>query len=127
MGDATAAANLNCPEPAHLYECAREGSFPQTHPEVLAQMEATNKGNKRKMSETKVDILSTKQKCQRNEGWTRSMEYFENIKEEKLAWADILFNSVKGGGCETKNANVIDDAKLATEENIVDEAFPPQL
>ena len=99
----------------------------KTHPEVLAQMEATNEGNKRKMSETKVDILSTKRKCQRDEGRTRSMEYFENIKEEKLAWADILFNSVKGGGCETKNANVIDDAKLATEENIVDEAFSPQL
>jgi hypothetical protein len=55
------------------------------------------------------------------------MEYFGNVKEEKLAWADILFNSVKGGGCETKNADVIDNAKLASEENIVDEAFPPQL
>jgi hypothetical protein len=99
----------------------------KTHPKVLAQMEATNEGNKRKMSETKVDILSTKRKCQREEGRTRAMEYFGNVKEEKLAWADILFNSVKGGGCETKNEDVIDDAKLASEENIVDEAFPPQL
>ena len=99
----------------------------KTHPKVLAQMEATNEGNKRKMSETKVDILSTKRKCQREEGRTRAMEYFGNVKEEKLAWADILFNSVKGGGCETKNGDVIDDAKLASEENIVDEAFPPQL
>ena len=32
----------------------------KTHPKVLAQMEATNKGNKQKMSETKVDILLTK-------------------------------------------------------------------
>ena len=44
----------------------------KTHPKVLAQMEATNKGNKRKMSETKVDILSTKRKCQREEGRTRA-------------------------------------------------------
>ena len=53
----------------------------KTHPKVLAQMEATNKGNKRKMSETeiKVDILLTKQKCQRKEGQTRAMEYFEKI------------------------------------------------
>jgi hypothetical protein len=72
----------------------------KTHPEVLAQVEATNEGNKRKMSETKVDNLSTKQKCQHEEGRSRAMEYFEIIKEEKLTWADILFNSVKGGGCE---------------------------
>jgi hypothetical protein len=56
------------------------------------------------------------------------MKYFGNVKEEKLAWADILFNSVKRGGCKKENADVIDyDAKLASEENIVDEAFPPQL
>jgi len=88
----------------------------KTHPEVLAQMEATNKGNKRKMSKTKVDILSTKRKCQRKEGRTRAMEYFRNVKEEKLAWADIL----------SKNSDVIDEAKLASSENIVREAFPPQ-
>ena len=44
------------------------------------------------------------------------MDFFGNVKEEKLAWADILFNSVKGGGCETKNVDVINDAKLASEE-----------
>ena len=53
------------------------------------------------------------------------MTYFENVKKEKLAWADIIFCSVKGGGCNTKNADVIDDTKLALEENIVDNAFPP--
>ncbi len=87
----------------------------KTHPKVLAQMEATNEGNKRKMSETKVDILSTKRKCQREEGRSRAMEYFEIIKEEKLTWADILYNSVKGGGCETKSSDIIDDNKLASE------------
>ncbi len=40
---------------------ARERATSQkTHPEVLAQMDATNEGNKRKMSENKVDVLSTK-------------------------------------------------------------------
>ncbi len=76
----------------------------KTHPKVLTQMEAKNEGNKRKMSETKVDSLVTKRKCQREEGRTRAIEYFGNVKEEKLTLADILFNSVKGGGCETKNA-----------------------
>jgi hypothetical protein len=69
-----------------------------THPEVLAQMDATDAGNKWKMSEIKVDILSIKQKWQREEGQIRSIKYFEDVKEEKLAWAEILFNSVKGGG-----------------------------
>ncbi len=40
-----------------------------THPDVLAQVEATDKGNKKEISEKKdVDILSIKQKWQRNEG-----------------------------------------------------------
>ena len=69
----------------------------KTHPEVLAQMDAVNEGNKRKMSENKVDVLSTKQKWQREEGQIRAMKYFADVKEEKLAWAEILFNSVKGG------------------------------
>jgi hypothetical protein len=90
-------------------------------------MEAKNEGNKRKMSETKVDSLVNKRKCQREEGRTRAIEYFGNVKEEKLTLADILFNSVKGGGMRDEECDVINDAKLASEENIVDEAFPPQL
>jgi hypothetical protein len=43
------------------------------------------------------------------------MEYFEIIKEEKLTWADILFDIVKGAGCETKSSDIIDDTKLASE------------
>ena len=85
------------------------------------------KGISRKCQKPRLTSYQPNQKCQSKEGRTRAMEYFGNVKEEKLAWADILFNSVKGGGCETKNADVIDDAKLASEENIVDEAFPPQL
>ncbi len=37
------------------------------------------------------------------------MEYFEIMKEEKLTWADILFNSVKGGGCETESLSLYSD------------------
>jgi hypothetical protein len=51
------------------------------------------------MSETNVEILSTKQKRQREEGRTRAMKCFEHVKEDKLACADILFNScVKASG-----------------------------
>jgi hypothetical protein len=61
-----------------------------THPDVLAQVEATDKGNKRKISEKKeVNILSIKQKWQRNKGWFKAIKYFDNVKEEKLTWAEI--------------------------------------
>jgi hypothetical protein len=70
-----------------------------THPDVLAQVEATDEGNKRKLSENnEVDILSIKRKMQREEGRIKVLEYFEEFsKEEKLTWVEIIFNDVKGG------------------------------
>ncbi len=69
-----------------------------THPDVLAQVEVTDAGNKQKLSETKVDILSTKQKRQLEEGQFKVIKYFDNVKEEKLTWAEIIFDDVKGRG-----------------------------
>ena len=80
---------------------AREkASSRNTHPDVLAQVEATDERNKRKLSENnEVDILSIKQKMQRKEGRIKALEYFEEfLKEEKLTWVEIIFNDVKGGG-----------------------------
>ena len=79
---------------------AREkASSCNTHPDVLAQVEATDEGNKRKISEKKeVDILSIKQKMQHEEGRIKALEYFEEFsKEEKLTWVEIIFDDVKGG------------------------------
>jgi hypothetical protein len=67
---------------------------------VLAQVEVTDKRNKLKLSETKVDILSTKQKWQHEDGWFKAIKYFDDIKEEKPTWAEILFDDVKGKGGE---------------------------
>ena len=71
-----------------------------THPDVLAQIEATDEGNKRKLSEkNEVDILSIKQKMQREEGHIKALEYFEEFsKKEKLTWVEITFDDVKGRG-----------------------------
>ncbi len=65
---------------------------------MLAQVEITDKGNKRKLSETKVDILLTKQKWQCKEGQFNTINYFDDVKEEKLTWAGIIFDDVMGGG-----------------------------
>jgi hypothetical protein len=78
-----------------------KASYRNTHPDVLALVEATDEGNKRKLSENnEVDILSIKRKMQREEGRIKALEYFEEFsKEEKLTWVEIIFNDdVKGGG-----------------------------
>jgi hypothetical protein len=74
-----------------------------THPDVLAQVEATDEGNKRKISKKKeVDILSIKQKWQCNEGRFKAIKYSDDVKEEKLTWAEIIFDDVKGRGAKRK-------------------------
>jgi len=51
-----------------------KASFRYTHPDVLAQVEATDEGNKRKLSEiNEVDILSIKRKMQRKEGRIKAL------------------------------------------------------
>jgi hypothetical protein len=57
---------------------AREkASSRNTHPDVLAQIEATDEGNKRKLSEkNEVDILSIKQKMHREEGRIKALGIF---------------------------------------------------
>ncbi len=72
----------------------------KTHLDVLAQVEVTDEGNKQKLSEIKVDILSTKQKLQCKEGQFKWIKYFDDVKEEKLTWAEIILDDVKGGGGE---------------------------
>ncbi len=66
-----------------------------THPDVLAQVKATDEGNKRKISEKKeVNILLIKQKLQCNEGWFKAIKYFDDVREEKLTWAEIISDDV---------------------------------
>ena len=55
-----------------------------THPDVLAQVDATDTGNKQKLSEKKADVISTRQKFHLDVGRFQAMEYFDNIKEERL-------------------------------------------
>jgi hypothetical protein len=62
-----------------------------THPDVLAQVDATNTGNKQKLSEKKADVISTRQKLQRDVGQFQAIKYFIDTKEETLPWAEVLF------------------------------------
>jgi len=61
------------------------------HPDVLAQVDETDAGNKRKLSEKKADLLSARRKKQRNEGRFQALDYFEHGKGERLTWAAVFF------------------------------------
>ena len=51
-----------------------------SHPDVLAQVDATDARNKRNLSEKKDDAISTKRKQQRDKG----RKYFTDIKDMEL-------------------------------------------
>ena len=61
------------------------------HPDVLAQVDETDAGNKQKLSEKKADLLSARRKKQRKEPRFQALDYFEHGKEERLTWAAVFF------------------------------------
>jgi len=64
---------------------------------VIANVEATNKRNKRKfMSEKKVDVIGTRRKRQCDIGRFEAMQYFEGNKDTTLIWSALLFSNNKG-------------------------------
>ena len=63
-----------------------------SHPDVLAQVDATDARNKRNLSEKKDDAISTKRKQQRDEGRIRALKYFTDIKDMELTWAESIFD-----------------------------------
>ncbi len=74
---------------------------------MLAQVDATDAGNKQKLSENKADLLSARQKKQCDEGRFQALDYCEHGEEERLTWAAVLFydgkvNSYGGKGDEAE-------------------------
>jgi hypothetical protein len=57
------------------------------HPDVIANLEATNKRNKRNVSEKKVDVIGTRRKRQRDMGRFKAMQYFDRNKDKTLMWS----------------------------------------
>ena len=64
-----------------------------THPDVLAQVDATDTGNKRKLPEKKADVISTRRKLQQDVGRFQAIKYFIDTKEETLPLAEVLFRN----------------------------------
>jgi hypothetical protein len=69
------------------------------HPNMLTQVGAMDKGIKQKLSEKKVDILSTKSKWQHKEGQLKVIKYFDDTyigREANLGGKFI--QQCQGGG-----------------------------
>lgn len=73
------------------------------HPDVLAQMESTDVGNKQNFLEEKANPISIKRQKQRDEGRFQTLEYFGHHakEEEKLTWVVVLFNDGKVDSYDT--------------------------
>ena len=78
-------------------------------PKVLAQVDATDAGNKRKfLSDKKADVALTRRKRQHDVGRFEAITYFVHMKEETLTWAEALFHDGKVDSYGD-NANVMDE------------------
>ena len=67
------------------------------HPDVIANLEATNKRNKRKyVPEKKVDVIVTRWKRQRNLGRFEAMQYSDRNKDKTLTLSTLFFSNDKG-------------------------------
>ena len=67
------------------------------HPDVIAQTDKINEGNKRNLAEQKADLVGMMQKRQRNVGRFEAMKYFKQDDNKRLTWSAPLFNDAKEG------------------------------
>ncbi len=75
-------------------------------PDVIAQTDKINEGNKRNLAEQKADLAGMLQKRQRNVGQFEAMKYFKQDDNKRLIWLAPLFNDAKKGAL---NADGIKD------------------
>ena len=100
---------MHCTEPPCAGLAREKADSRNAHPDVIANLETTNKRNKCKyVSEKKVDVIGTRQKRQRDMGRFEAMQYFEGNKEKTLIWLALLFSNDKGS-TESGKANSTDD------------------
>jgi hypothetical protein len=77
------------------------------HPDVIAQTDKINEGNKRNLIEQKADLVVMLQKRQRDVGQFEAMKYFKQDNNKRLTLLAPLFNDAKEGA---PNADGIADS-----------------
>ena len=79
-------------EKAHLHN---------VHPEVIALIESTNEGNKRNLTQKKIDNIATQRKIQRDVGRLAALHFFHEQRKKKenvLTWSAVVFDDARGVG-----------------------------
>ena len=76
------------------------------HPDVIAQTDKINQGNKHNLAEQKADLVGMLRKKQHNVGQFEAMQYFKQDDNKRLTWSAPLFNYAKEGAL---NADAIED------------------
>jgi hypothetical protein len=92
---------MDAPAPALSHSAgpfyAREKASPRNmHPDVLAGVDMTNEGNKRKSSERKADVYQPDENSSAIQGGSSRWNMLTILKRRDLpGWADVLFNNGK--------------------------------
>ncbi len=76
------------------------------HPDVIAQTDKINEGNRRNLVELKADLLGTLRKRQRDVGRYEAMQYFMQDITKRLTWSAPLFNDGKVDSYGSENAGI---------------------
>jgi hypothetical protein len=77
------------------------------HPDVIAQMDKTNEGNKCNLAESNADLVEMMQKRQHNVGHYKAMTYFIQDDIKRLTWSAPLFNDGNVNLYGSKNAKYL--------------------
>jgi hypothetical protein len=77
------------------------------HPDVIAQTDKINEGNRQNLVELKADLVGTLQKRQRDVGRYKAMQYFMQDITKRLTWSAPLFNDGKVDLYGSKNAKIL--------------------
>lgn len=64
--------------------------YRNTHPDVIACLEAVNRGSKRKLVKRNIDYVELRRKRQRDEGRSEALSFYEENKDKILAWMTLL-------------------------------------
>jgi hypothetical protein len=91
-----------------VHSLAREKANSRNmHPDVIAQTDKINEGNRQNLVESKADLLGTLQKRQRSFGQYEAMQYFMQDITKRLTWSTPLFNDGKVDSYGSKNAKIL--------------------
>ena len=104
--DAPAPALSHSAGTFYLRTCKRDGKLSQHAPGCACWSGRDEQREQAKIVRKEGWRLSTQRKQQCDTGRIQAMEYFDNIKEERLTWEGVLFNDGKVDSYNKNGLNI---------------------